>query len=667
MQKWKVITLIFIMALSVIILPQPHAVAASQTVLVQYNDPRDLPSLPGSFDMSNITVTLETINNIEYLVFKVKYFDIMLKDVVYAIQIYIDADGDVNTGYPDCYVQGADYLIEVMVFGDQAHSVLKKWIGEWSPIYSPETKLGKNYVKIFVKRVLIEELNLDLFGIKVRAEALVQDDVEGEPKPMWLIYSRNIVVNGIRRDWFNINPMWTDGKDVSNGIPEEFDVSRIFLAINDTNFFIRIDTWEVPFIPVDPTTSLGKGCGILRAFGKVLVDADINVNTGENIGAMGVDYEIMLFHSLENPNGTILSFANATIIKWSEMGGIWDPNTAKTYLFEYLPRETFEWSVLLSDMELRRGKNIMVAFKSFANFDTKKVTALIYDTAPLDYFFCPPPEEEDPNGWIRPVFIAEMDITVLVLNTALEEIPLPVIEGADIYAVLLDGTVVAQNSTDERGIANLKIEGLAPGTNVRLVACFNGWMDNNLLLEFEPGRFMFTYEYTPTPQAASLKMSSGWNLISLPVSPPSNSLADVFGAYTNKVVYATTYDPRIPDYVDYINGTDDPTAYTLEPCLAYLVYVETEEPLILNIEGGMLCGLSYAAACGHTVPLVPGWNFVGVPASGPVTPEEWLSGYDWDIICGLQPGVGTVCKIRGVNGGLTELEPGHGYWVHIRG
>ena len=164
--------------------------------------------------------------------------------------------------------------------------------------------------------------------------------------------------------------------------------------------------------------------------------------------------------------------------------------------------------------------------------------------------------------------------------------------------------------------------------------------------------------FLATPvHSATLSLSPGWNLVSLPLQPANTAIASVLsgikGAY--EVVWAypnqtwKVYDP---------NDAAGSTLTTMQAGMGY--WIKMTSAKTLSVSG---------SAPSSSLPLLSGWNLVGYNGTSCAAPSTALSSISWQASLQVSWGYpGQVWQFYDPNrllqdSTLTQLCPGAGYWI----
>ncbi|MEM4466338.1 MAG: hypothetical protein QXE61_04375 [Nitrososphaerota archaeon] len=223
--------------------------------------------------------------DVDSLYFYVEFYGSMpttLSDWERQVGVIIDSDKDPDTG--DNYKGiGADYVVHVFVSGDA--SVVLAELFRWN-----ETMKDFQVVKD-LKPTSIIDPKLDYVEVKINKSDIGYTSrgfnfyvvTTGEwchsgIKP-WLdefpyiidSITKNIKVDGEASDWSGVHPLITLGS--SQDTPQHFSVSKIYVANDNENLYIRVDTFEKPRVTVDH--------GEVRRYLYFFIDNDNNDASGD--------------------------------------------------------------------------------------------------------------------------------------------------------------------------------------------------------------------------------------------------------------------------------------------------------------------------------------------------------------------------------------------------
>lgn len=231
-----------------------------------------------------------------------------------------------------------------------------------------------------------------------------------------------------------------------------------------------------------------------------------------------------------------------------------------------------------------------------------------------------------------------------------------------VYVMYANGTLKTEAVEFPRGT-----------TDSEYVIVRSSVLDANAVADTEAGdqviEYTFTYNYD---------LVSGWNLISVPLNVPNNDIEGFFPVgVLDDVVVVWGWDEAAQDWVLYAPDPNEPFygppynyphLTTLEAGRAYWVYMDGEASF--QVEGAVPNG----APAG--VPLVSGWNFVGITGLSSQGVVDMYPGavvvWGWDEVAQNwvlyapdpnEPFYGPPYNYPH----LTDVLPGHGYWVYMEG
>ena len=161
--------------------------------------------------------------------------------------------------------------------------------------------------------------------------------------------------------------------------------------------------------------------------------------------------------------------------------------------------------------------------------------------------------------------------------------------------------------------------------------------------------------FTTKVASYDIPLASGWNLISLPLIPESQSIEDVLAGISVDGVAA--YDGATQTWYLYSPGA--PSDLT-EMTHGKGYWVKVTSPCTLTIEG-TVPGLPY------DIPLFAGWNLIGLPLiPEPQSIEDVVAGISVDGVAAYDGATQTwYLYSPGAPSDLTEMTHGKGYWVKV--
>lgn len=173
---------------------------------------------------------------------------------------------------------------------------------------------------------------------------------------------------------------------------------------------------------------------------------------------------------------------------------------------------------------------------------------------------------------------------------------------------------------------------------------------------------------TPIPSTPSatftIKLTRGWNLISIPRALEDPSVTSVFTGYADRVYYGNEGTPGGWDSAVLLNAAWTGNLQTIEEGKGYWVSAIADVDMVLKL-----------APNDPTKPppsylLQAGWNMIGYTSRGLISSRtlseylrslnnNWISVYRYSADAGFELG-----KPDG-SGDFTQVELGRGYWIHL--
>jgi len=172
---------------------------------------------------------------------------------------------------------------------------------------------------------------------------------------------------------------------------------------------------------------------------------------------------------------------------------------------------------------------------------------------------------------------------------------------------------------------------------------------------------------TPGGQSASVMLGTGWNLVSIPLSPHSTVITDVLSSTDGKYDLAYAYDAldagdpwkkyntAAPSFLNDLTDVDETIGF----------WIRCTEPVTLTVSG--------TVPSSPTISLYAGWNLVGYPSqtTRPIAealasidgPYDLVYAYDASDIADPWKKYNTAAP--SFLNDLTEMGPGWGYWIRV--
>jgi hypothetical protein len=162
----------------------------------------------------------------------------------------------------------------------------------------------------------------------------------------------------------------------------------------------------------------------------------------------------------------------------------------------------------------------------------------------------------------------------------------------------------------------------------------------------------------PTSITVDLSLTTGWNLVSLPVNPVDGNISALMSSVVGKFLAVYAYDNANGQYRSYIPGAASNNLTTLEVGRGYWVYMN--EAVKLSVKG---------TPAAKSIPLGVGWNLAGfnsrsaMPVSGAFASIQGK----FDAVYGYDNGSGQYKAYAPPTiNDLSSLKPGEGYWIHTK-
>jgi hypothetical protein len=165
-----------------------------------------------------------------------------------------------------------------------------------------------------------------------------------------------------------------------------------------------------------------------------------------------------------------------------------------------------------------------------------------------------------------------------------------------------------------------------------------------------------TPENPPAGASSTVKLATGWNLISLPVRPANTGIDSVLSAINGKFDAIYSYDAAKGQYLSYVPGEKRNDLTSLENGRGYWIYMNQAGSLTVN-----------GVAASKSVDLQAGWNLAGLSSTSAVPIATALSSLKgkYEAVYAFDTSSNTY---RGhdpqAGGELTSMSPGEGYWIY---
>jgi hypothetical protein len=150
----------------------------------------------------------------------------------------------------------------------------------------------------------------------------------------------------------------------------------------------------------------------------------------------------------------------------------------------------------------------------------------------------------------------------------------------------------------------------------------------------------------PTPKLThTIQLQKNWNLLSLPINPSDNDIADVLAPINGQYVAVHAYDGK--EYESYYPGDDSSKLKKMEAGRGYWIFMKANAAL--QVDGSV---------ASKTVMLKKDWNLVGFNATNPISVPQAISS--------IKDKVSAIYAYNSETNSYIEpkdFEPGMGYWV----
>ena len=222
---------------------------------------------------------------------------------------------------------------------------------------------------------------------------------------------------------------------------------------------------------------------------------------------------------------------------------------------------------------------------------------------------------------------------------------------------------------------------LAQGKYILTVNAADELGNNSVTEPTKPGDtttatdFVFNFEVAERAMYV-VKLSPGWNLISLPGEPASNDINDVLGSFDG-IAHVLTYNRNEP--VPWLQSTRAGTNPFNEGIAAgtigVLEKIDAKHAYWIRANGfvDLKVDIPAAALLGQfppTTPVVEGWNLIPVLDVGlsgfdtVSSADAYFAGLEWSAALTWNPVLAKFEKV--VPGSTSTIKIGRGYWVWMR-
>ncbi len=166
-----------------------------------------------------------------------------------------------------------------------------------------------------------------------------------------------------------------------------------------------------------------------------------------------------------------------------------------------------------------------------------------------------------------------------------------------------------------------------------------------------------TVLFTPCRQTFTITLHPGWNLISLPIEPPSNQVSQIMSSMSSNIESLWGFIDGV--WQEYIPG--DPGGSQLQVLKSgYGYWVKADKGGIIQVQGEVKA---------TPLDLTPGWHLIGIRSLKNLPVKEALAAIDGQAYSVWSCKDGTWQFYSSQSPGLSDLEeltPGIGYWINIQ-
>jgi hypothetical protein len=239
------------------------------------------------------------------------------------------------------------------------------------------------------------------------------------------------------------------------------------------------------------------------------------------------------------------------------------------------------------------------------------------------------------------------------------EVPLIITDPADIDWTGALPMTIGTDSPTETGMAIFTPATWDGGETHRLCArgqdLYNNWGIGACV-------DVITTGMKPVYREFNLSFSTtGWHLISIPLTMDDTSISTVFANITDKYDELRVYDAFTGKWKDYYAMKPTNTLTDVDKTMGIWIHI-TSLPARIHIVGNLTFVTEIA--------LEPGWNLIGYPSLNTtgLTVDDLLSNaaLGIDAVEGFD-GLAPPYYLRDPMPGNYYLQPGEGYWVHVAG
>jgi len=154
----------------------------------------------------------------------------------------------------------------------------------------------------------------------------------------------------------------------------------------------------------------------------------------------------------------------------------------------------------------------------------------------------------------------------------------------------------------------------------------------------------------------NIALTSGWNLISLPLIPNSTVIGNVLAGISGNVIMVRYYDASSVSWLSYVPGVGG-SLTTMEDGKGYWINMNASNTLTVN--GVEMPGPEEELP---NYSVVEGWNLIGFKSVETKKSSEYLSGLSYIVLYGYNGAYSTIAHPTDIDNNMT---PGSGFWAYF--
>ena len=225
--------------------------------------------------------------------------------------------------------------------------------------------------------------------------------------------------------------------------------------------------------------------------------------------------------------------------------------------------------------------------------------------------------------------------------------------------------LVASSSADFSAGTNtvtpLALDGAQDGSTI--LPDLGNTTQRGLLVALHPSgsaQTAYTYQAAPaTTVTGTVTLNSGWNLVSLPLSPLPADAATVFAPISAQLTAVTSYDCAQQLGTTYYPGGSQNTLTAIDALHGY--WIKTNAPVTMPITGTTVLTSTQ-------IPLCSGWNLAPYlpSATAPLSTALSSLSAQYTAVIGYDQGAQTYYRqMPAYMNTLQVLQPGKAYWIQM--